>query len=393
MLVAVLSSLEPAGEGATCPRAFLSVAGRSVIERQAEAALALGCERVLCLASGIDPELLAAQRVVERAGRAFHAVRNIDGLRAQVVAADDLVIIADGIIPDNVALADVAAERRGVAAFPADPGVAYGFERINRDLAWAGVVRCRGTELERLADLPGDIDPLSALMRAALQSGSNFHQLPEEMLIDGRWPLIDTADKARAAGHRSVQQRFVAAPWSAPGNALVDRLVRSNAERLLQARHAGAAILGGGVLASLVAVVSAGAGFLATGLAVTALCAAFVRGWTGLNLLREVVPGKAAATALIAVDGALIGTTLAHSGLAIWPTVTFPLAIVIGLAHLTARLGTDAVRAASSDRIALCVVLAIAAWQGVLGPAAQAIGLLLLAVCLFSAKSLQLTRA
>lgn len=393
MLVAVLSSLEPAGDGATCPRAFLTVAGRTVIERQAEAALALGCERVICLASGIAPEILAAQRVTERAGRSFHAVRHVDALRAQVVAADELVIIADGILPDRDVLADVIGNQRGVAAFPAELGVAHGFERINRDLAWAGAVRCRGAEMERLADLPGDIEPLSALMRAALQSGSHVQRLSEDLLADGRWPLIDNASKARTAGRRSVERRFVAATWAAPCNALVDRLIRARADHLLSAKRSDAAMMAAGVLAPLVAIISAGAGYLAAGLALMTICAALVRGWTRLNLLRDAAPGQSASAALIAFDSALVVTVVAHFGLSSWPTTLFPVLVMIGLARLAASISTDRIRAASGDRVALCAVLAFAAWHGVLGSAAQAIALLLLAACLFAAKSLRLTRA
>lgn len=393
MLVALLSSLEPAGEGATCPRAFLKIAGRSVIERQVDLALALRCERVICVAAGITPEILAAQRVAEREGRQFHAVRSIEALRVQVSAADELLVIADGVLPDADLLGAAFAQRRGVAAFPADMALAHGFERIDAGQAWAGALRCSGGDLERLADLPADIDPLSALMRATLQTGRAIVPIPAEALAEGRWPLIDTAQKARSAGRRTVERRFVPAPWSAPLNAAADRITGMQADRLLRGGGSGVWLLGGGALLALGGLVTTGAGYLTAGLGLLGLAAALIRGWRGLAIMREAPPGWTTAAPMLVWDAALLAAVFAYVGTAGWNDVLFPLLVLLGLLHGAATMAAGGLRAAMEDRMALALLLAVAASQMVLSGMVQALCLALVAVCILIARQVQLTRA
>lgn len=393
MLVALLSSLEPAQDGATCPRAFLRVTGRSVIERQADIALALGSERIVCFGAGITPELLTVQHMVERQGKRFHVLRTIDALRAQVTAADELLVLSDGVLPDYDVLAEVLGGQRGVVAFPAEPGLAAGFERLDRDRAWSGVLRCGGAELERMADLPHDIDPLSALMRAALQAGRTVRLLPGEILAEERWPMVNNADQARQVGRRAVARTYAPAGWVAPGHALIDRLVQINAERMLR-RDPNAAILAG--LAAFIAlggVIAAGSGFLVSAFLMIGLAAAVLRGWTKLATLRNAKPVVTGLAQSIGIDLALFGALAAHGGEAGLSTVGYPVLIASGLLYLLAQIGPPVLRPLGSDKIAWCLVLAMAASAGVVGDALQVISLVTLGACLFAQRPIRLTGA
>ena len=81
MRVALLSTLEPSVDDATTPRGLLRLGGRSVTHHQLATALALGCERVICLADGLPGEGIALQHAAERAGASFQ------------IAADGRVIL------------------------------------------------------------------------------------------------------------------------------------------------------------------------------------------------------------------------------------------------------------------------------------------------------------
>ena len=65
MRVALLSTLEPSADDATTPRGLLRLGGRSIVHHQLATALALGCERVICLADGLPGEVIAIQHAAE----------------------------------------------------------------------------------------------------------------------------------------------------------------------------------------------------------------------------------------------------------------------------------------------------------------------------------------
>ena len=53
--------MEPAGAGQTAPRAFLRVGGATLARHQLGIAVALECQRVICIAREVVPELIALQ--------------------------------------------------------------------------------------------------------------------------------------------------------------------------------------------------------------------------------------------------------------------------------------------------------------------------------------------
>ena len=69
MRVALLSTLEPSADDATTPRGLLRLGGRSIAHHQLATALALGCERVICLADGLPGEVIVLQHAAERGRR------------------------------------------------------------------------------------------------------------------------------------------------------------------------------------------------------------------------------------------------------------------------------------------------------------------------------------
>jgi hypothetical protein len=393
LLVALLSSLEPAAGGASCPRAFLKVAGRSVIERQAELALELGCERVICFSQGLPPELVAAQHLVEHSGRRFHVVRSADALHALMHAPDEIVVLADGMLPDLGLLRETIGEQRGVVAFPAEQGLAAGFERLDRDLAWAGVFRCGGGEVERLTDLPGDIDPLSALMRASLQAGRPVRALSANVLVEGRWPLLTTAQQAREEGKRSVERRFTPATWSAPVNAMVDRAVRRNADAILSRDGNGTFAGIGAAVALFSGIVAMSIDYLAGGLGLLAMGAAALRARRGIRLLGRSDRAAQGSLPEIAPDAALLAGLVSLGGADFWPQVYFPVLVTLGLLHIAALHGPPWLKALAEDRAAFLLVLAIAAAQGGLGLAFHGIALAVLGTLVFAPYLVRLTRA
>jgi hypothetical protein len=370
--IALLSALaDPHGGSATSPGerpAFRRFAGKSVLAHQIDCAAHLGCTRILCLASGIGPDLGAAKSYSERAGLRVDVVDSLARLAAQVSTDDEVVVIADGVLPDRNAMVEALAQRAGVLAFPEDPALALGFERLDATRAWSGVLRTRGDAVARLADLPPDSDMASALLRISLQLGVSVSELGTTPLEERTWQRRADRQAGPEIEWRWITRQVSPAPFIAPGLALAERI------GLRWAHDAG-----GGRWARVPHVVAAIAGALAI--------LALLAGWPLAGLL--VVLGGSAALAIAGMfdrvealgarpraagplmriagllrDGlmvvALAGLLLLVPG---WLSWLLPV-LLLGVLHLGELSAPERLRALFGDRILQVALLAGAAYWG-----------------------------
>lgn len=393
MRVAILSAMHPTGSHGEGPiRGLLAVAGRSAAALQLDLALRLGCERIVCFAEGLDEGILPLLHRAEQGGASFHALASARALSGLVRAQDELFLFAEGVVPDPLAAGEMLGERSGVVALPADAGMEAGFERIDRDHAWAGMARLPGAAVERLAEMPIDVEAIPALLRLGLQSGVRLVPLPRAALTDRRWTLLRDEEHARAFETAWLHQRIVPAPFTAPLHAVADRLSTTLAPRVLARKgravlpFAGGAIALAGALAAAHWGTGTGAGAGAGAFAAVALGAFLLRmGGTLAALSRDRVAEGVAARARRALPGLAIDSTLVAvagflapvAALAEWLFAAG--ALVLTLRALQ-RLAGGAVAATASDRASLAVVLAAGAALGQPLPAIQLLTLLGLAV-------------
>lgn len=253
MRVALLSTMNSIADAGGDRCGFLTVAGRPVIQHQLECALALGCEKIACQAIGLPNELLAVQHSAEKAGVQFQVISGPRILSGMVNATDELLVFADGLLPDQAAAEAVLAGKPAVVVIPADEGVAEGYERIDRDNAWAGLFLVRGPAVERLTELPADADPVAGLLRIALQSGTRIVSLPDQVLANHEWGLVLNEQNARAMETVWLDKHVRPASFVAPSLALADRFAT-----VLMTRWGDARVNSAGILA-----VAAGLGLIA----------------------------------------------------------------------------------------------------------------------------------
>jgi type IV secretory pathway TrbD component len=390
MRIGLIAALRHSEEGSL--RAALPLAGRSVIAWQAALLQTLGCERVLCLAETPGGTVLELQHRLEGQGVQFHALRGLGAIPALVRAEDDLVILADGLVPEPaVVRALVGGEgdqplQRMVATIPADHTLAAAhpedFERIDAARHWGGVLVMRGAPAQRLADFPADADAVSLLLRLALQAGTPPRELAARELAPETWLLANS--EAAVARHEGALIAAAARPadWRAPGTALASAAVRAMVPRGLEQ---GPVIAGCAALVLLFSGVMAAAfGFAATGLALAgfgALMAQVSQSFAALDarLCREAGEGRAGVVLTSAGD--VLAGVILWFGLAPFPEIA-PLAalgpVAYALARLAARGGHSALAAAASDRAGLLLILAFAAALGLLP---QALACLALGLC------------
>ncbi len=390
-LIAALRRSEDAGL-----RAQLPLAGRSVLAWQAALLQSLGVERVLCLTDSTTAsgEVLQLQHVLETGGTAFHALKGFAAIPALVRAEDDLVILADGLVPDpavvRAVLGGEGAMLRTVATIPADHPLAAthpeDFERIDAARCWAGVLVMRGAPVQQLADMPADGDAISLLLRLALQAGTPTRDLAARELTPDSWLLAESA--AAVAKHESelVARAAPPADWRAPGIAAASALVRAIVPRGLAqgglvAGGLGLALMMGAVLVAAFGPASAALAMAAVGAFGAQVSLAF----TGIasRMAREVPETRANAVLGATVD-VLASITLwfALAPWSEWEPLAVLGAVLVGLARLVARAPDSPLGRSAPDRTSLLLLLAVSAMIGRLPEAISCLALGLLAALL-----------
>ena len=386
MRIALLSTLDRNPAPGRVRPAFASFAGAMIVERQLDLAIQLGVERVACLVDAVESEVVQLQHRAERAGVKFRAIRRPDRLSGMVTSDDELLVFASGLLPDDNAV-HFAVKRKSVLALPADLAVPLGYERIDLELAWAGVTLLPGAAVERLSDLPRDIDIPSALMRIALQSGVGVTRLPRELLADGKWhldPDRETLDM-REKKWIDAQRRKIA--FSAPGMAVAERAGARLARDLLGKTGQSLPI----VLAGVSAIAALGAGIIeytTVGFGLTTMTALFAHMGEVVERVSRLGRPECKENPLqrvlgYVVDPIYIILLLIAAPAELGIVGPFIPLMLFGLLHLGARHASKAWRATYSDRILLGLLLTPASFFGFSLEMAAAIALLVLATRFF----------
>lgn len=247
--IALLSLVEPTGSMRV---GALRVGGMSLVRHQLGLALALGCERVICVTASSDPEMPILRDATEDAGASFHAVPGVRGMLGLVSVADEVVAFAEGLLVWPELILPLIEAGPCVLAQPVERGLASGFERLDANHASAGAMRVPGRLIERLAPLPDDADPYSILQRVALQSGVPQRLLGEDVLAAGRWQLVRGEEDAHAVEAAWFRQHTLGDEALGPTARLARRAVRAIGPALLHAGSGGTVVaMAGAVLAAL----------------------------------------------------------------------------------------------------------------------------------------------
>jgi hypothetical protein len=350
------------------------LAGKSLARRQLDFALAAGCRHIIALGPNSPPEGPALRKAAEHRGARFEAIADSTGLSDLVEPKDELLVLMPGLLPESPAMLEVLCHGPMVLVLPAASGTAAGFERIDLERAWAGAAVVPGALIERLMDLPPDIDPASALMRAALQTHVAEHRVPEALMADGQWTLWLRAaaaagtDKAWLLRHSALLRRLPG--WlSNMAAAFAGRVLGSR--RLMPLSWFVAAV----PLAS--AILFGWLGYPATGFVLVALAAILARGAQELGALRQAPFGRPGVRqpmiAAVAVDLAImLCACMAIQGT--WLQRLFPPLVLLVALHLPAA---STFAAAVRQRPLLAAGLAVATAFGIAEAAIMGTGLAL----------------
>ncbi len=386
MRIALLSTLDRNPNPGGPRSAFANFAGAMIVERQLDLAMKLGCERVACLVEAVGSEVIQLQHRAETAGVKFRAIRQPSRLGGMVTADDELLVFAPGLLPNDDAV-EAALERKAVLAFPAELAVPLGYERIDLELAWSGVMLLPGSVVERLGDLPEDVDVPSSLMRLGLQSGTRIAALDRDLLAQGNWHLDADREtlELREKQWIDAQRRQIA--FRAPGLAVAERAgarlardVLGNAGQSIPAILAGSAAIGA---------LGAGAlGYVFIGLVLATLTALFAHMGGVVERIARLGRPRVRENPLLrllhhAIDPIFIALLFIGAPAEFGILGGFVPLVLFGMLRLGERHSSKIWRATYADRIILGMLLAPAAFLGFSTEMAAAIALLVLATRFF----------
>lgn len=394
--------MEPAGTGQSMPRAFLHVGGATLARHQLGIALALECQRVVCVAREVSRELIALQHEAERVGVRLHVIPGPRALAGLVTANDELIVFTEGLLAAPQEAVALLESGYSVLVQPIESGLAAGFERIDINHAAAGALRIPGRLAEGLVELPPDCDIPSALTRIALQSGVAMQSVSAAAREGARWKLVRDETEAHAIESAWIRLHMGEGQIPTPGVVLSRLSVVAFGPSLLHA-GSGWGLVAAGALAMML--LALGAGWLGYAWLGLLLCAV---AWTvrraagllqrvqhdSLNLRKSPISGEQILGWLLDIELiALVAMSAPLSPGESALTRVFPPFILLCLVRLLPRVLLRGWIVWLEDRALLALLLALAAAPGILIPAVQVLAMLLVvAGILLTAGKSQLTR-
>jgi hypothetical protein len=371
----------------------LPLAGKSVARRQLEFALAAGCDRVIAFGDGASAEAVALRHATEARGARFLCVGDAHGLLGAVPAGDELLVLAPGLVAEDVSALEALERGSAVLVLPAGPGVAAGFERIDLERAWAGALVLPGRLVERLSDLAPDSDATAALLRIALQARVAEKRLAERALDDGSWSLA-TEGGEPGARHRAWLGRNLP-PFAgyAVARLLANLALRELALPLLSWPRAVPALWGGIALVLGAAVGAAAFGWDALGFVFAALGALLAEFAAGVAHLRDAPFGTRGRDRLARLAPCLVDAALTACAVLVaegdWVDRLFAPLVLLGVLHASRPGRWPGLAALLGDRVLLALFLAAAAAFDAAEIAVMLVALLVLVLdaAVFRAKS------
>lgn len=383
MRIAVLAMAMPLANDALVTCAGLRVGGDSVVGQQLRLAIAAGALRLLVLADrrtvGLE-ELTADARA---AGLDVRVIADAPGLCAEVTAADELLVISDALLADPVLALPLLATS-GVVTLPVEQGLAAGFERIDAECAWGGMMVIPGALAERLRQLPRDCDIASSLLRIALMAGVSVRPVDGAAIADRRWTVVRGERDAQAIEAQRLRLSLAEARGRTPGRALAGFLVGRFGGRLFAAEKSPALVWWGALVPVLVAIGLGwfglfGGAFFALALAWLAVRAAMILDRAERQgRIASALPDRRPLLALLGIDAVFAGVLAlalhAPDGGSAPVLVAVCLAVVFaGLARIGA-VAFPMLRARPffEDRFSHAIVLQLAFIAGALAPVAMA---------------------
>ena len=193
-------------------RALLPLAGRTLVEFQARCLATAGAAPLVVLVERVPPALNEAFDRLRSEGISVIAVSDGSEAASRFEAGSDLILLADGVLPDMGDLERLLEDDGSAILTVPDDEAHSEFERIDGTSRWAGLARVDSNMVGATAAMLGDWDLQSTLLRRAIQAGSRLLKSSDTA---GRGPFLAVNEEGVASYERRliVASRAVREDW------------------------------------------------------------------------------------------------------------------------------------------------------------------------------------
>lgn len=153
-------------------RATLPVAGRTLVELQAALARRAGAEHIVLLVERVPAALAQAVDRLVRQGCKVEIARSVADAADLFHPSEQILLFADGCVVGQEAVDRLAGGTSPALLVLPDTQEYADFERIDAEARWAGVAMMDGAALASTAQMLGDWDLSSTLLRRLVQHGA-----------------------------------------------------------------------------------------------------------------------------------------------------------------------------------------------------------------------------
>ncbi len=205
-LHALLTAIETLdGGNPDALRALAPILQETLLERQAQDAIAAGASRILVRVGIVPPALISAADRLRARGIPTEFVRTTAEVLAQIGPVDRILLVADGLHANTVHYATIvqagahsvtSSSGSGAALVTGDSAFTRGLERIDAQDRWAGLAIISGGILGNLPMVPDDWDACSTILRHAIQAGVRRQRLEAALFEQGQILLISEPQNA-----------------------------------------------------------------------------------------------------------------------------------------------------------------------------------------------------
>ncbi|HEY0412281.1 MAG TPA: hypothetical protein VGD66_03970 [Allosphingosinicella sp.] len=220
-LAALIAAYHEADEPGGGLRATLPLAGRTLLERQARLAAAAGAAPIIVAVERVSSALLAAIDRLRDQGLKVAVARTAQEAAEAVHPGDRLLVMADGLVAAETHISRLTSLGGHTILTVPDVRVDDRFERIDAHSRWAGLALVDGELLKRTAEILGDWDLQSTLLRRAVQSGARQLALrgepaDDQLIVAERGDDLDEIEARMFAGALARRRDWVSAYLLAP---------------------------------------------------------------------------------------------------------------------------------------------------------------------------------
>lgn len=216
--------------------------GKSLVQRQLDLGIELGCSRLILLGDDMAPHAIALRHIAEKSGLIVQVASGPHALTALLAPRDSLLVLQPDLLVEAASVFEGLPVEGGIMTLPAGAGGAAGagsgFERIDLARDWAGALVIRGEVLSQLLDLPEDSETVPALLRIGLQAGLTEKRLDGECLTDGSWTLVGTEDNGALVEEKWLARHAASVRSLPPSKWIAARLTRKFAGLFLSKKSA-----------------------------------------------------------------------------------------------------------------------------------------------------------